>query len=203
VPSPKAAASPKASPSPEAVLPSEASPSPEAGAPPAEPPPPPPPAFFIYRRSKVGDYGRPLAAEPTTATSYVDASAVPGESWCYLVRVVSSTEPLVESSPSDESCLDVKDVAPPAPPVGVAARETEGGIEISWSPSTEPDLAVYRVYRWTPETSTQRIADVLPPETTFLDTTAPAGVQLRYAVSAVDKAGNESPRAGGVASRRP
>jgi hypothetical protein len=202
-PSPEAAAPPTASPTPDVAASPTAVPLPEAAPSPEASPSPAVPAFFIYRRSKAGDYGRPLVAAPTNETAYVDTSAAPGDTWCYSVRVVSSTEPLIESAPTDESCLDVKDVAPPAPPVGVAARETEGGIEISWSPSTEPDLAVYRVYRWTSETSTQRIAEVLPPETTFLDTTAPAGVQLRYAVSAVDKAGNESQRAGGVASRRP
>jgi hypothetical protein len=201
-PSPKIAPSPETSPLPEAAPSSEATPGPEVS-PAASPTPPAGPAFFVYRRSKLGDYVRPLQAEPTTATSYVDLSAVPGESWCYVVRVVSSTEPLVESAPTDESCLEVKDVAPPAPPAGVAARETPDGIEISWSPSAEPDLAGYRVYRWAAGASTQRIAEVPAPETTFLDTAAPTGVQLRYAVSAVDKVGNESERAGGVASRRP
>jgi hypothetical protein len=205
-PSPSPAPSPSPEPSPEASASPEAPPSeatPQSGPEPAASPTPPAgPAFFIYRRSKLGDYVRPLRAEPTTDTSFVDASAVPGESWCYVVRVVASKEPLIESAPTDESCLEVKDVAPPAPPVGVAARETEDGIEVSWSPSTEADLAGYRVYRWAAGASTQRIAEVPAPETTFLDTSAPTGVQLRYAVSAFDKAGNESERAGGVASRR-
>jgi predicted small lipoprotein YifL len=164
---------------------------------------PVPPTFFVYRRPKAGAYTRPLHATPTTAASFIDPAVTPGEELCFVVRTVTSTRPLVESAPSDESCLLVEDVAPPETPAGVAANGKPGGIEVSWSPSAEPDLVLHRIYRWSTGAPITRIAEVPSPETTYFDTDAPAGVVARYTVTAVDKAGNESERAPGVSASRP
>ena len=161
------------------------------------------PSFFVYRRSQTGDYALPLQDKPTTAVTAIDEKALPGDSWCFVVRTVSSTAPLVESAASDEACLTVGDVAAPASPLGVAAQPREGGIEVSWSPSPEADLAVYRIYRWSQGAPVVTIADVPAGETTYLDAEAPAGVVVRYSVTAVDKAGNESGRSPAASASRP
>ncbi|MFI5182764.1 MAG: fibronectin type III domain-containing protein [Vicinamibacteria bacterium] len=161
------------------------------------------PSFFVYRRSKVGDYGLPLLDNPITEGTWVDDKALPGDSWCYVIRTVSSTSPLVESAATDESCLVVEDVAAPAIPLGVAVQPREGGLEVSWSPSPEPDLATYRVYRWSQGVPVARIAEVPAGETAYLDSSAPTGIVVRYGVTAVDKSGNESGRSPGVAASRP
>lgn len=161
------------------------------------------PSFFVYRRSKAGDYVVPLQDAPTTEATTLDEKALPGDSSCYTVRTVASTVPLVESAAADEACLTVEDVAAPAPPLGVAAQPKESGLEVSWSPSPEADLAVYRVYRWSQGVPAARIAEVPAGETTYLDAEAPTGVVVRYSVTAVDKSGNESGRSPAASASRP
>lgn len=41
----------------------------------------------------------------------------------------------------------LKDVTPPAPPTGVAAKGFDTYIDLTWTPNTEPDLNGYDVYR--------------------------------------------------------
>ena len=174
----------------------ESPPGPDEGASPA-------PAFLVYRRPDVRDYGRSLETAPTTETAFIDTTVAAGETWCFVVRAVTSTDPLVESAASNESCLLVQDVAPPATPAGVAAQGREGGIEVSWSPSAEPDLVAHRVYRWSQGVALELIAEIPAPETVYFDVGAPTGVVARYTVTAVDKAGNESERSPGVPASRP
>lgn len=160
------------------------------------------PSFFVYRRSKTGDYVLPLAAMPTALAAFSDEEALPGDSSCYEVRTVATTLPLVESAASEEACLTVEDVAAPAAPLGVAAQPREDGLEVSWSPSPEPDLAFYRIYRWSQGAPPAPVAEVPSAETTYLDKEAPAGVVVRYTVTAVDKTGNESGRSAATSASR-
>jgi fibronectin type 3 domain-containing protein len=138
----------------------------------------------------------------TPVPAYSDTTARPGESWCYVVRAAASADPLVESAPSNEACVEVKDIVAPAPPAGLTLLPREDGDELTWSPSSEPDLRAYRVYR-TRRRQRERIGEVLPPATTFLAKEAALGGFARYTVTAVDEAGNESADAEPVESRRP
>jgi fibronectin type 3 domain-containing protein len=103
-------------------------------------------------------------------------------------------QPLVESAPSNEACAEVRDIAPPAVPAGLAVLPREGGLEILWSPSPEPDLAGYRVYRAAGDGAPERVAEVAAGRASWLDESARPGVDYRYAVTAFDAAGNESGR---------
>ena len=89
--------------------------------------------------------------------------------------------------------MSVRDIVPPAAPTGVAALGGADGVEVSWSPSTDADLASYRVYRQAPDGARARLGEVAPPETALRDTTAAPGARYVYTVTAVDTAGNESP----------
>jgi fibronectin type 3 domain-containing protein len=140
---------------------------------------------------------------PVAAPPFRDTTISPGEHWCYVVRTVASTEPVVESASSGEACIENKDVFPPAPPTGVAALVRDDGVEVSWSPSLEADLASYRVYRAAAGGPAVRLAEVAAPETSFRDLTAPRGGVLAYTVTAVDQDGNESPPSRAVEARRP
>jgi fibronectin type 3 domain-containing protein len=110
---------------------------------------------------------------------------------------------VVESSSAPEACVENKDVFPPAPPTGVAALAHEDGVEVSWSPSLEADLASYRVYRAAAGSRPVRLAEVAAPETSYRDATAPPGAALAYTVTAVDRDGNESPPSAAVEALRP
>jgi fibronectin type 3 domain-containing protein len=129
---------------------------------------------------------------PLQSAAYED-SAAPGQSLCYVVRMAAATQPVIESASSNEVCMEVKDVEAPAAPSGVAALVRDDAVELSWSPSSEPDLAGYRVYRARPGSAPERIAEVAPGESAYRDAAAERGVSFLYTVTAVDGAGNESP----------
>lgn len=184
-PPPSASGSPAPA-SPVAALPS---PSPTAKATPA----PPVRGFWLYRRPKDGAYAGPLDETVLTASHYEDRSVQPGEEWCYVVRFLTSKEPLVESDSASEVCAGFEDIAAPAAPIGVAVMLGADGVEISWSPSTEADLEGYRVYRMArPGEPPLRVAEVGVPQTSVKDVGARTGVVNVYTVTAFDKAGNES-----------
>ena len=216
IPPPIARPSPSPSPSPSPPPRAPAAPAPSAGAPsspippgapgasPAPspspspspsptPPPPPSSGYWIYRRDNGGAYGAPLVRAPLQVASFRDEGLAPGQGVCYVARLVASTEPVIESESSNEVCLTVKDVEPPAAPTGVAALVRDGAMEVSWSPSSEPDLAAYRVYRARAGAAPERLAEVGAGESAYRDTTLAAGVPHVYTVTAVDAAGNESP----------
>jgi hypothetical protein len=200
IPSPEVSPSPAVSPSPHG----SPGPSPPPGARPSPSPTPKPQGgFWIYRREPESTYRRPLMPVPVPAPPFRDTTIAPGERWCYVVRTVASTEPVVESASSGEACVENKDVFPPAPPTGVAALVHDDGIEVSWSPSLEADLASYRVYRAAAGAPPLRVGEVVAPETSFRDTVAPRGTPLAYTVTAVDRDGNESPPSAAVEATRP
>jgi len=157
----------------------------------------------VYRRAERGSYGGPAAKAPTVASTFQDETTQPGDRWCYVVRTVASTSPSIESEASNEACLTVEDVAPPETPVGLAARETDEGVEVTWSPSTEPDLKVYRIYRADGPGPSRQIAEVPAGTSTYVDASAPRGVPVHYTLSALDAVGNESPRSSPAAALRP
>jgi hypothetical protein len=150
--------------------------------------------FFVYRRVGSAVYGAPLTEEPLERRGLTDALVPLGAKACYVVRAVASTQPLVESTPSNEACAEMRDIAPPAAPAGLAVLPREGGLEILWSPSAESDLAGYRVYRAAPGAEPERVAEVAAGRASWLDESAQRGVAYRYQVTAVDPSGNESER---------
>jgi hypothetical protein len=176
---------------------------PPGAAPTPTPTPPFRPGFWVYRRNPESDFGRPLFPSPTEARTYVDTVARAGERWCYVARTVVSADPVIESGSSDEACIDVKDIAPPAAPVGLTAVARDAVVELRWSPSTEPDLRLYRVYRSPLPGAPAPLADVPAGETTYLDGSGEEGRPYRYTVTAVDAAGNESPASNPADARRP
>jgi fibronectin type 3 domain-containing protein len=157
--------------------------------------------IWIYRRSKDGVYARPLKDDVVTASQFEDRSVVPGEEWCYVVRFLASKDPLIESESSNELCTTFKDIAPPAVPIGVTVVLLADGVDVSWSPSPEGDLAGYRVYRSISPDPPVRLAEVPADRTSFRDPSSRAGAVNVYTVTAVDKAGNESPASAPVQVR--
>jgi len=160
--------------------------------------------FWIYRRASKGSSGAPLTPAPVPGPPYLDPGAPAGQTLCYAVRSVASTDPLVESAASEEVCIDVKDLAAPASPSGLAVVVEGSAAVLSWSPSTDLDLARYRVYRSLSRGSApERLAELPPGETSFRDTTLGAGSAARYTVTAVDATGNESEPSAAVSAQLP
>jgi len=155
--------------------------------------------FEIFRR---GADGAPIRVNAPRAIlrdietrDYTYDFTVPaqGQTEVIVVRAVQITGKAFDSPPLQ---VKVTDTAPPRTPGAVETfvRPTEE-VEVSWSVSTEPDAAGYRVYR------AQRLS--IPPqplhkepldllETVYVDSTARAEEIYYYKVSAVDSSGNES-----------
>lgn len=66
------------------------------------------------------------------------------------------------------------------------------GVDLSWAPSTEPDVVAYYVYRSSVGTGSVRVGVQTTPS--FHDGSVAWGVVYAYEVSAVDESQNESPR---------
>ena len=165
-------------------------------------PPPFPGGFSIYRRLGEGPYVAPLAP-PTEANAFTDTTAPQGQTACYVIRAVSSREPLVESGSAEEACVAVADITAPGTPTGLTILPVAEGLELSWSPSPEADLAGYRVLRTAGPGTAEPLAEVAPNQTQFVDKTAALGAVYFYRLVAFDRAGNASPPSEAVEGVRP
>ena len=199
-PSPAPAASPAAAPAARlkqpapAALPARPVTAAAASMPAAPAPKPPTPGFRIFRRDPIASHEAPMNPVPITVNAFEDRTANTGQRWCYVVRAAASVDPVVESAPSNEVCVDIKDVAPPAAPAGVATLAGADAVEVSWSPSAEPDLAGYRVYRGPEGGTPERLAELPAGQTTWRDAKPGRGGLFLYTVTALDQSGNESAR---------
>jgi len=197
-PSPSPAASPAvspaapANPASPAALPAKPVIAAAASMPAAAPPKPPTPGFRIFRRDPITPYEAPMNPVPITTNAFEDRTAGAGQRWCYVVRAAASVDPVVESAASAETCIDIKDVAPPAAPAGVATLAGADAVEVTWSPSAEPDLAGYRVYRGPEGGAPARLAELPAGQTTWRDASPARGGLHLYTVTAFDQSGNES-----------
>jgi hypothetical protein len=146
--------------------------------------------YAVYRREATEEEfdDQPIGVA-IGALSYVDATARPDRAYVYTVRAAPVAEvPLVLGPAADPVAVSTKDVFPPPAPEGLLVLAESAGTRLVWNPSLAPDLAFYRVYRLEGE-SRMRLADSLK-DPLFFD----AGASGRaYGVTAVDKAGNESP----------
>jgi hypothetical protein len=86
----------------------------------------------------------------------------------------------------------VVDAAPPAAPTNpILTVVSSSEIDVSWTASTSSDVAKYNIYRATTGTPTLLTSTSATP---YHDTGLTAGTSYTYQVSAVDAAGNESPK---------
>ncbi len=143
--------------------------------------------------------GLPRPGEPGSTDSFVVSGLVPGRTYYFVLRtsdeipnwsffsnvaiVTMSTVP-DSSQPGDES--------PPAPVAGLSATPVPQGILLNWSPSPDPDFAGYVVYRGTTQGELDPLTARLIVNASYTDTEVIPGTTYFYAVTAVDRAGNES-----------
>ncbi len=142
------------------------------------------------------------------SVTYLDLQIEWGHSYIYSVRSVAQYDAdSVESPDSAPVLVTPVDTFPPAPPrdlVAVAQAATGTGpatIELSWAISTEADLAGYNVYRTEVGLAgPQRLNQELLLTPTFRDISVAVGALYTYTVTAVDRAGNESPPGAAVST---
>ena len=153
--------------------------------------------YNIYRSTERGRAGdRPLNAEPVKANTYSDTTVANGTLYYYRMRAVDSpVPPGKESLDSNEVAAAPTDQTAPAAPSGITVVPGVGRVFLTWNENKERDLAGYHVYRATKSGGeSQRLTDTIIRRTTFSDETVRQGMTYFYAVTAVDKTGNESSR---------
>lgn len=142
------------------------------------------PAFRISREGNpIGMSDRP---------EWIDTTTEYGKRYRYSVQAyMKSGDAEVQSEESEQVEITPEDRFPPAVPAGLTAVASIQSIELAWERNTEPDLAGYRVYRAAPDGNFERMIDALSTPS-YSDRKIESGKRYRYAVSSVDKLGNES-----------
>jgi fibronectin type 3 domain-containing protein len=147
----------------------------------------------------------------TPSTSFSDTKIEFGKTYLYSVRSVARvSSDSIESSDSLPVIVTPRDTFPPATPQGLEAAVMPAGVqvgayvELSWSISSEPDLAGYYVYRSDVEDNPGiRVNGEILLSPTFRDISVVSGKRYFYRVSAIDRAGNESPKSSAAQSDVP
>ncbi len=187
------------------ILPREPAPflaAPAIGPPPLAAPdtavPPGPTTYTVYRDVSPDPLLLPLSGAPPAWSAPVPAPMVPapgaattvtdiaafGRTHCYAVRAQRGT---VMSEVTPRTCVTPIDLFPPAPPAGLAAVPSEGGISLIWEPNGELDLGGYLVLRREPGGATLRQLTLAPVAVArYRDTDVQPGMQYVYSVVAVD-----------------
>ena len=109
----------------------------------------------------------------------------------YAITAVDATEN--ESPLSGTVKIRLPDIVPPLQPVLTELKAKNGAIVLSWAPSPSADVASYNVYRGEADGKLSRINNgpLAANELNYRDNAVNGGVVYRYAVSAVDRSGNE------------
>jgi hypothetical protein len=119
---------------------------------------------------------------------YVDSSVILGRHYQYVVQAVVGDS--AESETGSPATATATDLFAPAAPRGATAVAALNSIELGWERNAEPDIAYYRVYRAEGDGALSVFADRVE-NPAFSDRQVTGGKRYRYAISAVDGAGNE------------
>jgi hypothetical protein len=152
--------------------------------------------FRVLRKTEGGEFS---ALATVDAPEWTDTATEYGRRYTYLVQTLAPLEnnKQAESELSAEASLTPADTFAPATPAGLRAEAAPASVELSWDRNTEIDLSGYRVYRATPGGAFEQIGGPTPTPA-YSDRAAEHGKTYRYTVTAVDRAGNESPRANAI-----
>jgi chitodextrinase len=135
-------------------------------------------------------------------TSFTDSTASPDTSYSYTVVAVDAAGNVsAASAAATVSTSGAADGTAPSTPGNVTATAASSSqVNLTWTASTDNiGVTGYHVYRNGTQLQTPTPPDATPP-TAYTDDTAQPGTAYTYQVSAVDAAGNESPRASATVS---
>lgn len=104
----------------------------------------------------------------------------------------------VESAPSNMVKIKVQDTFPPDIPGNLVIFTAKDQIFLTWETVPDVDLAFYRVYRKFSEIEDFKLLADAVTDNFFRDKQVARGKLYIYAISAVDKKGNESELSGSV-----
>lgn len=152
--------------------------------------------FRVFRKTADVPYA---AVATVQAAEWTDAAAEFGIPYTYAVQAIVKLGEgrVAESELSEELSFTPRDIFPPASPKGLAASLAPNSIELNWERSPEEDLGGYRVYRAEGGGTLEKVADVSVVPS-YSDRKVEHGKTYRYAITALDQAGNESSRSGSI-----
>jgi hypothetical protein len=179
-------------------------------------PVPPLEGYRVYRAEVAAESVATAAADPAAAklaaplallseavgSPYHDTQFEFGHTYLYSVRSVARYDPgPAESADSNFVVVAPRDIFPPAAPLALAVLQVPATsaavayVELSWNISPEPDVQGYNVYRADAAGETGSLLNpALLPVPVFRDMSAVPGRVYFYSVTAVSRAGIESPR---------
>lgn len=143
-------------------------------------------AFRVFRRAG-GEKEFGLLAN-AAAPPFVDSTAQFGTEYEYRVQAVREQ---AESELSAPVAVTPRDTFAPTVPAGLSAVAGLNSVELVWERNTEADLKGYRIYR-APVDGTLQVAADFVDAPAYSDRQVESGKRYRYAISAMDQAGNES-----------
>jgi len=160
--------------------------------------------YRIFRTAPgetLNEFAVPLNTAAVRGTTYTDTPSY-GDHEYRISAVATDGPPLMQSNLSEPVKVTFRDlVAPPAPETVTALIETKA-VRLLWDPVSAPDLAGYRIYRSegvghgasVRDIGTVPLINEIVTANTHIDPTLNLGIAYRYAVTAIDKSGNESAR---------
>jgi len=151
-----------------------------------------------YRVYRAAEGGQSALIATVKTPEFLDAQAQFGRRYEYTVQsFVASGTSEAQSRPSGVVAITPVDRFPPATPSSLSATAGVSTIELSWTPDTEADLMGYYVYRALGDAPLVRLGGLLDTPA-YTDRAVESGKEYRYAVSAIDQSGNESPQSSPV-----
>lgn len=148
--------------------------------------------YNIYRAEEGGEY-KLVGICPADLNSFEDTDFEFDKKYAFVARAFLRNGPQkIESSDSEECRLLTVDVFPPEPPTDLVVVSGPEGMHLSWTPSSDRDLAGYKVWRREKSADSFILLTARAiEEVYFNDHAAASGKTYQYAVSAIDKYGNE------------
>lgn len=149
-------------------------------------------SFRILRQGETDKEPAPLGE--SKQARYLDETIEYGKPYRYQVQTTLKAGNSVSESELSEISkpFSPRDISPPAAPVGLTLVAGISTIELSWERNVEPDLSFYRVYRLEENGSRKLVGDNIATPV-YSDRQVESGKRYRYVLTAVDRAGNESP----------
>ena len=158
---------------------------------------------LVYEILRAPAADAPLAVVGRTepgVTAAIDGNLENDRAYYYAIRPIRKEGvATAEGVTSARVSATPTDVTPPRPATALVAIPSERSVRLSWTPSPDPDVIGYVVYRAVADGSFERVGSVRAPATTFTDRDVAPGVH-RYAVTAQESGvrANESVRSNEV-----
>jgi len=149
------------------------------------------PLRYQIFRSTDGETFHEMPGDLIDGLAYTDRGLRNGKTYLYKVRAMRLHAGTLAAGMASQPVSAVpRDLTPPAPPQKVRAVATAEGVKIIWETVAEPDLAGFRIYRRSAQSSTpELIGEVGGAGLSFLDAKPPKGRGVwYYSVSAFDQA---------------